>query len=194
MTSSNSWVHCREWAGLIAAVALGPVFITLGYRGGWPTFLQSIPPPFPLGCPILAFFARVGGEATDATCVRSAQTRLLMSSWFPPFAKYAKDGAPSSYLLPAIKAGPPAEQDKFTDTITPYTNSSTITSTQTFNFGIQGQRLYPVRRIDRSLANSAYAPVSPPQFSIVIPALQQPTLNKQPSPHVGPCNGTYPPN
>jgi hypothetical protein len=59
MTSSNSWVHCREWAGLIAAVALGPVFITLGYRahlifgasvGGWILLCALV-------VPIVSFFA-----------------------------------------------------------------------------------------------------------------------------------------
>ena len=33
-------------------------------------------------------------DAADATFVRSAQTPLRMRSWYPPFAKNAKDGAP----------------------------------------------------------------------------------------------------
>ncbi len=51
---------------------------------------------------VFAFFARacpelvegVGGDAADATFVRSAQTPLRMRLWYPPFAKNAKDAAP----------------------------------------------------------------------------------------------------
>jgi hypothetical protein len=50
-----------------------------------------------------------------------------------------------------------------------------------------GQRLYPVRRIDRMLVNS-YAPVSPPEFSIVMKPGQQATLNNRHAPYVGPCS------
>src|ERR1019366_5043206 len=40
---------------------------------------------------ILAFFVRMGGNVADATLL--GQTPLPMRSWFPPFAKCAKDGA-----------------------------------------------------------------------------------------------------
>jgi hypothetical protein len=39
----------------------------------------------------LAFFATAGSDAADATFVRSAQTPLRMLSWYPSFAKNAKD-------------------------------------------------------------------------------------------------------
>jgi hypothetical protein len=37
---------------------------------------------------------RLKRDAADATLVRSAQTPLRMRSWYPPFAKNAKNGAP----------------------------------------------------------------------------------------------------
>ncbi len=45
------------------------------------------------GCPV-RFLQRAGRDAADATFVRSAQTPLRMRSWYPPFAKNAKDRAP----------------------------------------------------------------------------------------------------
>jgi len=85
------------------------------------------------------------------------------------------------------------QKDKFDDWLNPFADSNPHKSTQTFNFGLAGQRLYPVKRIDRMLASS-YAHVSPPEFSIVMPAGQQATLNGHGYPYVGPCSGTYPPN
>jgi hypothetical protein len=85
------------------------------------------------------------------------------------------------------------QKDKFTDWLSPLADSNSHVSTQTFNFGLAGQRLYPVRRIDRMLANS-YAPVSAPEFSIVMNPGQQATLNGRHAPYVGPCSGTFPPN
>ena len=85
------------------------------------------------------------------------------------------------------------QKDKFDDDLTPNADPNSHVSTQTFNFGLQGQRLFPVRRIDRTLANS-HVPVILPQFLIKMPSGQQATLNGQASPYVGPCSGTYPPN
>jgi hypothetical protein len=41
-----------------------------------------------------------GGDAADATLIRSAQAPLRMRWWYPPFAKCAKDGAPIWSALP----------------------------------------------------------------------------------------------
>lgn len=98
--------------------------------------------------------------------------------------------APPNGVSPLNYSG---EQDKFDDSLSPNADPNPHTSTQTFNFGMAGQRLYPVRRIDRTLANS-HVPVSPPQFSIVILPGQQATLNGKAAPYVGPCSGNYPPN
>lgn len=100
--------------------------------------------------------------------------------------------APPNGVSPLNYSG---QQDKFSDGISPGTNPTTHYSTQTFNFGQQGQRLYPVRRIDRMVVNSStFTPVTPPQFAIVVPPQQQATLNGRAAPYVGPCSGTYPPN
>ncbi len=58
------------------------------------------------GCPILASFARVGGDAADATLL--GQIPLPMRLWSPPFAKCAKDVAPLVVCGDRrSKAGPP---------------------------------------------------------------------------------------
>src|SRR5579872_914115 len=51
------------------------------------------------GCPILAFFARVGSDAACATGLVTTQpgsTNLRLHSRLPPFVNCAKDGAPDS--------------------------------------------------------------------------------------------------
>jgi hypothetical protein len=59
--------------------------------------------------------------------------------------------APPSGVSPLDYSG---QQDKFTDDISPGTNTTPITSTQTFTFGIANQRMYDVRRILRTLSSS----------------------------------------
>src|SRR6185437_8005273 len=52
------------------------------------------------GCPILAFFARVGRDAARTTglvTTQSGSTNLRLHSRLPPFANYAKNGAPALY-------------------------------------------------------------------------------------------------
>src|SRR5579872_7139398 len=56
-------------------------------------------PPFMISvCAILAFFARVGGNAACATglvTTRHESINLRLHSRLPPFANYAKNGAPA---------------------------------------------------------------------------------------------------
>jgi hypothetical protein len=85
------------------------------------------------------------------------------------------------------------EKDKFFDNLRPGAAGESHDSIQTFNFGLQGQRLYQVRRIERKLVN-AKVPVVPPQFRIVMKPYAQATLNGQHAPYVGPCYPVYPPN
>ena len=58
------------------------------------------------GCPILAFFARVGGDAAGATLVRPTPA-VVYAVVVPALFAYAKDGAPASVVASAVEAGPP---------------------------------------------------------------------------------------
>src|SRR6266850_3230975 len=60
--------------------------------GGQPIFALHHPHG---GCPILAFFARVGGDAAGATLVRSTPP-VVYAVVVPVLFAYAKDGAPAS--------------------------------------------------------------------------------------------------
>ena len=53
------------------------------------------------GCPILAFFARVGGDAAGATLVRSTPP-VVYAVVVPALFAYAKDGAPASVVASAV--------------------------------------------------------------------------------------------
>src|SRR5580698_6111334 len=69
--------------------------------GGWPSFSDACLHHFHRGCPILAFFARVGGDAAWAFLPVLGNGRRHFQ--LRPFAKNAKDGHPalpnsSSYL------------------------------------------------------------------------------------------------
>jgi hypothetical protein len=65
--------------------------------GGWPIFALHHSHG---GCPILAFFARVGGDAAAATLVRS--TPPVVYAVVPALFAYAKDGAPASVVASAV--------------------------------------------------------------------------------------------
>lgn len=69
--------------------------------GEWPIFNDLCIRRSHRGCPILAFFARVGGDAADATLPVLHKSRLRMRSGYPPSAKNAKDGAPTVSGMPA---------------------------------------------------------------------------------------------
>ena len=77
--------------------------MTVASAGGWPIFKRCTIPGE--GCPILAFFARacpelvegVGGDAAGATLVRSTPP-LVDAVVVPPFAEYAKGGAPAAVV------------------------------------------------------------------------------------------------
>ena len=66
--------------------------------GGWPIFAL---PHSHGGCPILAFFARVGGDAAGATLVRSTPP-VVYAVVVPALFAYAKDGAPASVVASAV--------------------------------------------------------------------------------------------
>src|ERR1700687_775975 len=53
------------------------------------------------GCPILAFFARVGGDAAGATLARSTPP-VVYAVVVPALFAYAKDGAPASVVASAV--------------------------------------------------------------------------------------------
>jgi len=53
------------------------------------------------GCPILTFFARVGGDAAGATLVRSTPP-VVYAVVVPALFAYAKDGAPASVVASAV--------------------------------------------------------------------------------------------
>jgi hypothetical protein len=55
----------------------------------------------PRRCPILAFFARVGGDAAGATLVRSTPP-VVYAVVVPVLFAYAKDGAPASVVASAV--------------------------------------------------------------------------------------------
>jgi hypothetical protein len=66
--------------------------------GGWPIFALHHSHG---GCPILAFFARVGGDAAGATLVRSTPP-VVYAVVVPALFAYAKDGAPASVVASAV--------------------------------------------------------------------------------------------
>ncbi len=70
---------------------------TSGLRGGWPIFALHHSHG---GCPILAFFARVG-DAAGATLVRSPPP-VVYAVVVPALFAYAKDGAPASVVASAV--------------------------------------------------------------------------------------------
>ena len=72
--------------------------VELRNDGGWPIFALHHPHG---GCPILAFFARVGGDAAGATLVRSTPP-VVYAVVVPVLFAYAKDGAPASVVVSAV--------------------------------------------------------------------------------------------
>ena len=67
-------------------------------RRGWPIFALHRSHG---GCPILAFFARVGGDAAGATLVRSTPP-VVYAVVVPALFAYAKDGAPASVVASVV--------------------------------------------------------------------------------------------
>jgi hypothetical protein len=72
---------------------------SIGTReGGWPIFALHYSHG---GSPILAFFARVGGDAAGATLVRSTPP-VVYAVVVPALFAYPKDGAPASVVASAV--------------------------------------------------------------------------------------------
>ncbi|MGA7218663.1 MAG: hypothetical protein WBX38_10135 [Candidatus Sulfotelmatobacter sp.] len=198
----------NEWLALSNSVAASARFSAQS-SSGYPTAISDTPVPW-ADSPWL--MPQQGGTAASEPAFTlegqsdcesptgrdieywlvNTQGRALVTAPYIVFEQQTDHTlAPPNGVSPLNYSG---QQDKFSDEISAGTNTTPHYSTQTFNFGQQGQRLYPVRRIDRMVVNSStFSPVTPPQFSIVVPPQQQATLNGQAAPYVGPCSGAYPP-
>ncbi len=86
--------------------------VELRNDGGWPIFALHHPHG---GCPILAFFARVGGDAACALILLWTRDQTHLAAGISdshPSPRTRRNGASTVLVMPArSKPGPPAQND-----------------------------------------------------------------------------------
>ncbi|MBZ5672521.1 MAG: hypothetical protein LAO04_22705 [Acidobacteriia bacterium] len=85
-------------------------------------------------------------------------------------------------------------ENEFDDAIYPGTGTVPLYSTQTFTYGLKGQRQYRVKRIERHTGDFTWVPIEPPENHILVRPCAEPLINGWPAPYIGQgCENQWPP-